>query len=92
MAAATAAMAFEAAGIDMPALVRHSRTGRQLRKGHAALEVRARKWAEWPSPWRGAGHRHLDELRTLAGLDKEPDVSTDAVARAPVRPRCGACR
>ncbi|WP_198085343.1 hypothetical protein [Variovorax sp. E3] len=87
MAAATAAIAFEAAGIDMPALVRHPHRPEAAQgtpgnmRGVTCKEVRARKPAELPSPWRGAVTAISMSCEPFPGLDKEPDVSTDAVAR-----------
>ena len=77
MFATTTAMAFDATGMDPPVLVHgHGKTS-----GIGCKAVRAKKPSELPQPWRGAVVGISITCEPMVGLNKEPDASTDAVAR-----------
>jgi len=71
-----AVMAFDAAGIEPPALT----DGHQNPSGKGCSAIRALKPAELPQPWRRAVTKIVLTCEPMEGVDKEPDAATNAVA------------
>lgn len=73
----TAAMAFDVADMDPPALVH----GLDKASGIGCKAVRAKKNAELAPPWRSAITAISMTCEPMEGLNKEPDAGTVAVAK-----------
>jgi len=67
---------FELAGMDPPTWVH----GADKASGQGCRAVRARRPAELPQPWRGLVRTITMQCTPMAGVDKEPDASTESVA------------
>lgn len=74
--AAAGAAPVELAGMDPPSWVH----GADKASGRGCRAVRARRPAELPAPWRGLVRTITMQCTPMAGVDKEPDASTESVA------------
>jgi hypothetical protein len=68
--------AIDLAGMDPPTWVH----GAEKASGQGCRAVRARRPAELPQPWRGLVRTITMQCTPMAGVDKEPDASTESVA------------
>ncbi|WP_183026138.1 hypothetical protein [Variovorax sp. UMC13] len=74
--ASAGAAPVELAGMDLPSWVH----GADKASGQGCRAVRARRPTELPQPWRGLVRTITMQCSPMAGVDKEPDASTESVA------------